>query len=107
MTSLPTSPSYMNNANPPIYQLSSNMGAMSLSGNGNGIQSSTGSVSSSKSHSPPGSLTSTIAGKHQISGSEGSDSEKPKVSCRVHILIWVICFLNNIKKFVKTCLDCF
>ncbi|XP_018568548.1 focal adhesion kinase 1 isoform X6 [Anoplophora glabripennis] len=78
MTSLPTSPSYVNNASPATYQLSSNLGALSLSGNGNGIQSSTGSVSSSKSHSPPGSLTSTMTGKHQISGSEGSDSEKSK-----------------------------
>ncbi|KAJ8968098.1 hypothetical protein NQ314_002469, partial [Rhamnusium bicolor] len=83
LTSLPTSPSYVNNTNSVSYQLSSNLTAMSLSGNGNGMQSSTGSVSSSKSHSPPGSLTSTMAGKNEIggitlSGSEYSDSEKAK-----------------------------
>ncbi|KAJ8969331.1 hypothetical protein NQ317_010103 [Molorchus minor] len=79
LPSLPTSPSYVNNSSPVLYQLSSNM---TSSGNGNGIHSSTGSVSSSKSHSPLGSLTSTMTSKNEssmlLSGSECSDSEKTK-----------------------------
>ncbi|KAK9873714.1 hypothetical protein WA026_002070 [Henosepilachna vigintioctopunctata] len=52
---------------------------------GNGIHSSTGSQCSSKSHSPAGSLTSTmtLTGKQDrsltpISGTEGGDLEKTK-----------------------------
>ncbi|KAJ8946436.1 hypothetical protein NQ318_014423 [Aromia moschata] len=79
LPSLPTSPSYVNNTNAISCQLSN----MTLSGNGNGIHSSTGSVSSSKSHSPLGSLTGIMAGKSEAnsmphSGSECSDSEKTK-----------------------------
>lgn len=73
---------------------------MSLSGNG--LQSSTGSQCSSKSHSPAGSLTSTMTlitkqerSATPLSGSEGSDTERAKVTTILimnHFAIWI---LNN------------
>ncbi|XP_019880199.2 focal adhesion kinase 1 isoform X4 [Aethina tumida] len=78
LTSLPTSPtSSVNYSNSASYALTGSLGSMSLSGNG--LQSSTGSVCSSKSHSPSGSITSTmtLAGK-QESANSGSECETEK-----------------------------
>ncbi|XP_044263167.1 focal adhesion kinase 1 isoform X6 [Tribolium madens] len=80
LNSLPTSPNYTSAA---TQQLSSSLANMSFSGNG--LQSSTGSQCSSKSHSPSGSITMTITGKSERSqtpnsGSENGDAGKPKTA---------------------------
>ncbi|EFA06030.2 Focal adhesion kinase 1-like Protein [Tribolium castaneum] len=80
LNSLPTSPNYTSAA---TQQLSSSLANMSFSGNG--IQSSTGSQCSSKSHSPSGSITMTITAKSERShtpnsGSENGDAGKPKTA---------------------------
>jgi hypothetical protein len=81
LSSLPSSP---NSPSAATQQLSSSLANMSFSGNG--LQSSTGSQCSSKSHSPSGSIASTmtVAGKSERShtpnsGSENGDAVKTKV----------------------------
>ncbi|CAH0551900.1 unnamed protein product [Brassicogethes aeneus] len=78
LTSLPTSPtSSMNYSNSASYALTGSMASVSLGGNG--LHSSHGSVCSSKSHSPSGSITSTmtLTGK-QESAHSGSECETEK-----------------------------
>ncbi|XP_068893109.1 focal adhesion kinase 1 isoform X8 [Tenebrio molitor] len=82
LSSLPSSP---NSPSAATQQLSSSLANMSFSGNG--LQSSTGSQCSSKSHSPSGSIASTmtVAGKSERShtpnsGSENGDAVKTKTA---------------------------
>lgn len=70
--SLPTSP--LSSSNP---QLVTAMGEMTLAQSGNGLQSSTGSLSSSKSHSPATSLNNTLANQ-QATFEYGSDTDRPR-----------------------------
>lgn len=58
LSSLPSSPLSSTYSNSAQYTLSSSMASMTLSGNG--VKSTTGSQCSSKSHSPAGSITSTL-----------------------------------------------
>ncbi|CAH1111206.1 unnamed protein product [Psylliodes chrysocephalus] len=84
LTSPPTSPSYIS---PAPYQPASNT-ASSHGSKGNGMHSSTGSVSSSKSHSPLGSLNNTLRSNQSDdrkddscqSGSVIDESEKKEPS---------------------------
>lgn len=75
LSSLPSSPLSSTYSTSTHYQLSSSMASMSISGNG--LQSSVGSQSSSKSHSPAGSVTSTLTltGKNESTGTPNSGSE--------------------------------
>lgn len=75
LSSLPSSPISSTYSNSVPYQLSSSMASMSLSANG--LQSTTESQCSSKSHSPAGSVTSTLTltGLIENSGTPNSGSE--------------------------------
>lgn len=82
LISLPTSPTlnYLNNGTP--YQLAGSLASISISANGlPSNTSNTGSVCSSKSHSPCGSITNTVASRHEscvtpTSGSDAGEYEK-------------------------------
>ncbi|XP_076260317.1 protein tyrosine kinase 2 Fak isoform X10 [Rhynchophorus ferrugineus] len=68
--SLPTSPLSLSNP-----QLVTGLADLSLNQAGNGLQSSTGSLSSSKSHSPAASLSNTLVNQQF---DYGNDTDKPK-----------------------------
>lgn len=99
LSSLPSSPLSTNYSNSSSYQLSSSLASMSLSGNG--LHSRGGSQSSSKSHSPAGSVASTLTMTSRFersttpnSGSESGDSrdaERGKVRKFLLVLICNIC----------------
>lgn len=103
LTSLPTSPSSMNYSSSASYQLNNSLTSMNVSGNG--LQNSTGSVCSSKSHSPAGSVASTLTltGKVEqsgtsLSGSECGDTDRTKVTALTRIFkstLIVVCFRRN------------